>query len=326
MRARMAWSATALVAATTWLGCTGQGVFLCETSADCQREGSPGVCQPTGYCSFPDDACDSGQRYGDHAGGSLSETCVEQDASTTTATGATTIPGGSGSGAITRGQDATSLDDGTTVNKGTAEGSDPDSSESTAAPVLECDLDDFEDGRLDSQWCTQAAPGLMVQEYGGELHFDLDPSDWDQRPAYADLQRCRPFALHDATVSVQIDHTLHVSPLNQSFLEVGSDQRRLGLGVLGDHIDAFVVDGSSYDIKPLMPYDAHEVQYWRIRGVGGALVAEISIDGSDYREVHSMELDPDDAVGNVRLGVWCEEITRDSDYAQYDSLEVCSSG
>jgi hypothetical protein len=35
-----------------------------------------GVCQPTGFCSFPDPSCESGQRYGAHAGERLAERCV----------------------------------------------------------------------------------------------------------------------------------------------------------------------------------------------------------------------------------------------------------
>jgi cysteine-rich repeat protein len=43
-----------------------------------------GTCEATGWCSFPDPACDSGARYGDHAGGSLAGECVPpSDASTT---------------------------------------------------------------------------------------------------------------------------------------------------------------------------------------------------------------------------------------------------
>jgi hypothetical protein len=47
--------------------------FTCDSSAECTVGGT---CQPaTGFCSFADGACASGQRYGD-AAGDLSNVCV----------------------------------------------------------------------------------------------------------------------------------------------------------------------------------------------------------------------------------------------------------
>lgn len=45
--------------------------FHCADSAQC----SGGVCQPVGFCSFSDDGCASGQRFGDSAG-SYAGQCV----------------------------------------------------------------------------------------------------------------------------------------------------------------------------------------------------------------------------------------------------------
>ena len=54
----------------------GAGAFHCETDAECAGGPSPGRCQPTtGFCSFIDGACDSGQRYGTSSG-SLANVCV----------------------------------------------------------------------------------------------------------------------------------------------------------------------------------------------------------------------------------------------------------
>ncbi|HWB79934.1 MAG TPA: LamG domain-containing protein [Nannocystaceae bacterium] len=51
------------------------GAFACEGDDQCDAGDAQGVCQPEGVCSFPDDACASGQRYGDHSG-ALSGHCV----------------------------------------------------------------------------------------------------------------------------------------------------------------------------------------------------------------------------------------------------------
>lgn len=52
-------------------GCLRSTQFVCSDSAQC----SGGQCQPTGFCSFADPSCESGQRYGEVAG-DLSQQCV----------------------------------------------------------------------------------------------------------------------------------------------------------------------------------------------------------------------------------------------------------
>jgi hypothetical protein len=50
--------------------------FPCDADEQCARDGAAGTCQASGYCSFPDDSCDSNQRYGDLAPSELAGTCV----------------------------------------------------------------------------------------------------------------------------------------------------------------------------------------------------------------------------------------------------------
>lgn len=59
------------------VGCSpfGGGAFHCTDDTQCTRGGTAGTCQGTGYCSFADDSCPSGQRYGDSSGG-LGGVCV----------------------------------------------------------------------------------------------------------------------------------------------------------------------------------------------------------------------------------------------------------
>jgi hypothetical protein len=70
--------------------CGDAGAFACLGDAQCA--GAGGICQPDGWCSFPADACPSGQRYGEHAGGGLGGTCVPDG------NGSTGAASGSGDG------------------------------------------------------------------------------------------------------------------------------------------------------------------------------------------------------------------------------------
>ena len=76
--------------------CLPLGAFQCESDAMCVRNGTPGTCQPNDYCSYEDDVCESGQRYGDYAGGGLAGACVEDDPASTSGIaeddGTSTVP------------------------------------------------------------------------------------------------------------------------------------------------------------------------------------------------------------------------------------------
>lgn len=62
-----------LVVAALLAGCKGAPAFVCEESSECNPGGT---CESTGFCSFPDTACDTGRRYSSYAGDGLSDTCV----------------------------------------------------------------------------------------------------------------------------------------------------------------------------------------------------------------------------------------------------------
>lgn len=72
------------------LACGGLTEFECSDDAQCKVGSRQGICQPSGYCSFSDDDCESGQRYGDHAPAELADQCVPSGG-TTEAVDATTV-------------------------------------------------------------------------------------------------------------------------------------------------------------------------------------------------------------------------------------------
>lgn len=73
----------------------GSSVFACASDDQCQAGAVAGQCQPSGYCSFPDDSCASGQRYGGSAPDDVANACVvPDDASTGTGMGEPSTRGG----------------------------------------------------------------------------------------------------------------------------------------------------------------------------------------------------------------------------------------
>lgn len=74
---RSATIALTLVCCVPGLALTGACIepapFTCELDDDC---GAGGACEPEGYCSFDDNTCHTGRRYGEFAPAELRDTCV----------------------------------------------------------------------------------------------------------------------------------------------------------------------------------------------------------------------------------------------------------
>jgi hypothetical protein len=83
--------------ALTLAGCGQASNFACSEDDQCENSGIGGFCEPNGYCSFGDDDCPSGRRYGDLAGDGLASVCVEVGGSTGATTGPNPSSGSSGS-------------------------------------------------------------------------------------------------------------------------------------------------------------------------------------------------------------------------------------
>jgi hypothetical protein len=65
----------AFAVAATLASCVKPGAFECASADQCVRDGVQGRCESVSYCSFPDEMCPSGQRFGEHAG-TLADRCV----------------------------------------------------------------------------------------------------------------------------------------------------------------------------------------------------------------------------------------------------------
>lgn len=126
-------------AAALAIGCAacGPSAYACTEHEQCVNADVAGVCQANGLCSFPDDDCPSGQRYGEH-GGAMSGQCVapvgDTDAgSSTSATSSSSVTSLDVTGPTT----TDSLTDPVTVTISTSTSTDADSTTSTSASSTE---------------------------------------------------------------------------------------------------------------------------------------------------------------------------------------------
>ncbi|MCB9716696.1 MAG: LamG domain-containing protein [Myxococcales bacterium] len=154
-----------LVGVVVGIACAPSGAFLCESDEQCVDAGGAGVCQIDGRCSFPDDDCPSGQRYGAHSG-PLSGQCVGPAGSgsssgeppdTATGEAATTGPSDEGT---------TLEDDGDTEVATTGEPLDPDlvlwlELEGGGGSVVPDSSTSMADGSCAEASCPVAAPGAV---------------------------------------------------------------------------------------------------------------------------------------------------------------------
>jgi hypothetical protein len=166
-----------LVGLTTLLGCGAAATFTCDDALDC-GEASDGVCEPEGWCSFPDAGCDSGRRFGRWSGGGRADRCVPAEVAegvgSSTGGMAADVPG---STSVTPAQREPST--------GSAEGSEDEGSSTGVptdplAPVLWLRFDEpaFDGVVLDATGqhhgscalgaCPLPGPGRV----GGAGHFD----------------------------------------------------------------------------------------------------------------------------------------------------------
>jgi hypothetical protein len=95
--------------------CMSASAFACTSDAECVHAGAQGVCENSGFCSFPDESCASGRRYGEFSGNGLGGACVD-GAGSDSATSST-----SASTSSTSATDDPTTDDPTTTTGACAE-------------------------------------------------------------------------------------------------------------------------------------------------------------------------------------------------------------
>ena len=89
--------------------CVQASDFQCVDSAQCVKSGIQGACEASGACSFPDEDCPSGRRFGELSSTGLAGQCVPGDTSvgTEASSSSTSATGGTDTGPSSSTDDAT---------------------------------------------------------------------------------------------------------------------------------------------------------------------------------------------------------------------------
>lgn len=166
-RGLLALTAFALVA-----GCNDS--FECAADSHCELDGVAGFCESVGHCSFPDEDCDTGRRFGGLAG-TLSNQCVPkadgESSTSDVSTGSSTEPNGSTSPTTAPASSST----GDVGGSSSSTGAGPESS-SGNGPTLPCTVlfeDSFPGDTIDPTWLVQGDSEVL----GGAVRFAINPRE-----------------------------------------------------------------------------------------------------------------------------------------------------
>ncbi len=260
--------APAIVGLVVGLLCAcGAKGFVCEQDDQC---GGGGTCQSVGYCSFPDDTCDSGQRFGDHSG-SVSDECVAVETMTET-TAATTSPPGTTTVPMTS-------DGGESTTTSVGETSTEESS-TTGPPLPACSLtyvDVFDGDALSEDWFVTGDQTLIAVG-GGAVTMTVSASPGVEYVQLV-LQVASGLDLSDGWVRVEISG-------------VPNELRKQGTLTLSTDDGSYLWLAES-GIRPTAPdamlpglgdWDPVAHRWLQMRGDAGELIFEFSEDAITWNE------------------------------------------
>lgn len=307
------------------LGCPQSSIFECGSDSSCDAHGVPGICQPSGYCSFGDPICDSGQRYGEHAPEHLAEHCVPLWGSEPS-TGASSDPASTGRSTESGGpelepstSEATgsstdpanpSFDDGTTGFSSAAEVGETSVGETSAGetsagetsvgetglPACPSFADDFEDGVIGAQWNVSNPPDS--EEVGGQLKMTQTPA------VTTDATGIQLFNLDLSQAT--LDFELGIMPVHfasQLMLAVEGEDEELATFVLqpGNLYLRHGYLGMTKDNLLGLPFDPVDHQWLRFAIDDPEVTFQASSDGVSWSTLLDFELDA--PLGQSRLHI-----------------------
>lgn len=331
---RWAWPTSALAVAlcAAAFACR-SGAFACSDDQQC----GAGVCESTGYCSFPDASCDSGQRYGELAASELAGQCVDPSPGGDSGSSGSTVPsttgepppdtsngdttvGDPGAGSTAALADSTTSAAGESTADVTIGGS---GSTGTTGPGQVCpDLfDDFEDGVIDPVW--ELSHPEFIVEAGGVLQIIVDPPigpfvEAIVPDAYDVSQgwfRAELAETSDSVYAQQDVELFNGDDVDESFVVI----------VEGDNLIArYRPVGGGFENIVVTEFVPGEHVWVQLRGEGDTIYFETSPDGVTFESFASY-VSPF-SLSNVRPGLRASNYMTlaADDIVSYEQIALCS--
>lgn len=161
---RRGWVEIGLLGGIIAGACVDLQPFLCTNDEDCNSAGDQlGRCEGSGYCSYPDDDCESRRRYSDLAG-PLARLCTEAEPSAGSSTETTETPPSTTTGPM--------MDSSGTDDSGTDSDTGPTCGDARVDPGEDCDDGNEDDYDGCSNQCVAAGAILWEQTVSGAAGED----------------------------------------------------------------------------------------------------------------------------------------------------------
>jgi hypothetical protein len=320
----------------------GGSAYSCLSNDQCSRDGEAGVCQPDGYCSFPDEACPSGQRYGEHAGKGLAGMCVSPADDDGTDTNDDVADTGSTSGSPTSGPDTSGSETGSSATESTSspttnatddatettttgpttseDSTDVTTEDETTGPGIPCSIDeDFEDGILSNLWSTGGPLGVEVKD--GMLGMELVSSAMAQYGWAYTAQ----MDITGRAVTVEIGAPPPVSSNAQLMLELTTTTTGYFMLIEGGTLVARTsLEGGGYTTHASTSFHPTNTRFVRMEEIGGMVRFSYG-DGMDWTEWFDLPTPNDVDLTKVNVaivgGTW--QLETQVGFIGVDSVTVC---
>ena len=282
-----------------------------------------GTCQSDGYCSFPDPACPSGQRYGEHAGGGKASACVgaEPDAEATSAdtaaqtsattTGLTTSPS---EGAVEDGDTGAMESDSTTSEI-------DDSTAGDTGGAIVCTFSEHFDGpTLDAAvWSSFSYGGALLAVQNGRLLVALVSAVENA----AGIER-EVGDLNGKSVTWVIGSGTNPLSLAEQRLSLSHGGTELRMTVTQGTLHVTTYDGSTQTLATT-PINVSVDDHLRFAHLGGVLHAQRSSGGIRWESVWQgpSPIALEAVTLRTRAGSW--NTVFNPGMPSFDSIEICTT-
>jgi len=226
-------------------GCVKDGAFLCSISSECTHDGMQGTCEPSGYCSFPDSHCASGNRYGARSG-PVAELCT------------------SGSGSDNDG--------------GLADSNDAAIDPCGSTVLLQ---DGFDDGVPAPLFMTSAQTGLTVSEANSLMTVTFASTVNGNN--YAAYRSVGAYSADGLCAAVEVQTAPPVSASNAAiYFKLYTSQQQVEFLEWGGTMNLRTRMDNTVATVAQIPWDPVADRFLRVRQQGGMAYWETSPDGVSY--------------------------------------------